>query len=974
NPKWNSLPVTNAITVNRPACSVTSKGILYVTGDAAASSDNDYAGVQLFDLTKEASGTWYKPLNPYNKFQHLPRGHKSIVVQTSAGEEVLFIFGGTDYTFILNLEYSRLENVTETEDAPPPYMDEFALTSSKDNIYIISGRTEESGRNLWGFNIPTRKWFKSQAVVDITVGAQVEYAGKLNDTIYLIDSGQSLMWKWNLESLPEAGPRTYGYAFAQLPGSDVFVTYGGKTGSDVVTDSLDAFNMTEESWIKVNNKTDIPSDQYRDGFAPDQDSFLEPPQTSVTSAGNGTQAAHNRTLDITADVIVGILLIMVVISSFLLYRQMKNKKEEEKLKIVETWGAFRGDTETVSRTDIETGSQEDTLQSYRPLEVETSGHCESYSSSSETISAPDFNTPTALHHTEKLNSTPITPSSHYAEKLNSTPITPSSHHAEKLNPTASTPSSHHTVKLNSTPPTLLSRANEIRKGVTPTVFESPSTSSVSPSAPEGTILFNRYKLKGKPEFDISKSVRYAEDETVGEDVAIKFFSDYDSFENEVTMLKFLRSTSVGALRNVFHVSNAVDWKYAMITDYYLMSLDVFILKKRDDINELNIKVIIHSLAQAINYVHNKGIVHLDIQPGNFVREVGSENKWRLIDFESAKVDGEEDVSSSTLRYAPPELIKASTLRTSIKADTSMDMWSFGCTIYELFAGKPLFISDDETKRALLDASCMQHFEFPSKNVSDVQAQHVLKKLLAINPIKRASIEEILRGAYLTGGADSVQIRNMRAEATEEIINTLHQNTNIVLSSMQEATNKIVNSISDAEDAKVPRLFMLLPGDVSWRIFNPNTWGRKKFVIRILCEGLAANNKEAHFTDHPGYELYHAEQFLAKAGPYLNILANLMKVASFFPTLQFMHGIADKVDITLNSKEYFKNISEFINEFKTDESVARDLAGLQNDPLERIKCAQGPALREFETFLLNNDRLREYGGLNRIIVNDGRCRW
>ncbi|CAG8674170.1 2069_t:CDS:2, partial [Paraglomus occultum] len=192
-----------------------------------------------------------------------------------------------------------------------------------------------------------------------------------------------------------------------MPGSDVFITYGGKTGSDVVIDSLDAFNMTEESWVKqVNNKTDIPNDQYRGGLlAPNQDDpFL------VTSAGNGTQAAHNRTLDIITDVIIGILLIVVVILGFLLYRQMKNKKEEEELKIGETWGAFGNDTETVSRTDIETGSQEDTLPSYRSFEVETSGHCESYSSSSETTSAPDFNTSTALHHTEKLNSTPITPS------------------------------------------------------------------------------------------------------------------------------------------------------------------------------------------------------------------------------------------------------------------------------------------------------------------------------------------------------------------------------------------------------------------------------------------------------------------------------------------------------------------------------------------------------------------------------------
>src|SRR5690348_16061376 len=121
--------------------------------------------------------------------------------------------------------------------------------------------------------------------------------------------------------------------------------------------------MTQQSWVRqVNNKTDIPNDQYRGGLlAPDQDDpYPEPPpQNSVTSAGNGTQLAHNGTIDIITDVIIGILLIVVVILGFLLYRQMKNKKEEEELKIGETCGAFGNDTETVSRTDIETGSRTD---------------------------------------------------------------------------------------------------------------------------------------------------------------------------------------------------------------------------------------------------------------------------------------------------------------------------------------------------------------------------------------------------------------------------------------------------------------------------------------------------------------------------------------------------------------------------------------------------------------------------------------
>ncbi|CAG8496481.1 10309_t:CDS:2 [Paraglomus brasilianum] len=948
DPKWTSLPVAKATKVSRPACSVTSDGILYVTGGADP-SDNKYAGIQSFDLKKSALGFWDTPnTRGLNTSQHLShrRGHKSIVVKTLS-EEVLFIFGGSESNdaFILNVKNSTWEAVHTGPDAPPS-MGAFAITSSKDKIYIIGTPTEESGRNLWAFNIPKRSWFNPHITVDIPMNVHVECAGTLNNTIYLIDSGNSsLMWKWNLADksttrfTPDrtgAGLQTYNYAFAQLPGSDVFITYGGKTGVKA-TDSLAAFNMTQNVWVtQVNNLTNIPNNQdhyYYGLLAPGQeDSFLKPPLPQKITAEYGANLKYSdHTIFICGLLILAVVILVtvvkVIVSRLLLYRRKEYKKKEEELTIVETCGAFGSNTET--------GSQRDSV-TYRPPNFEASDfRCEHYSISSDTVSVPDFQ----ISATSRL-----------------------------------------TVKLNSTPPTPSSIVSELRRHKVTSMTSESSSTSISPSAPEGAIL-DKYKLKGEPAFGVSKSVCYAKDETVNEDVMVKFFSDYDSFDREVMMLKFLRSKFVGALRgDVFHVSDAADWKYAMIMDYYPMSLDNLIVSRTETMDELCVKIVVKSLAQAIQYVHSHGIVHLDIKPGNFVHEVGDVNKWRLIDFEAARVDGEEDVYKSTLRYAPPELINVDALRTSIKADTSMDMWSFGCTIYELYTGSPLFLNDQEATAKLLDAYYTRRFEFPVKKVPDVQAQHVLEKLLVINPLKRASVEEILRGAYLTGGADSAQIYEMQSESTERIINTLNQNTNVVLSNMQEATNMIlsqfdvvVNSISDTRDASVPRLFMLLPGKKPHSVFKPKAWGKNTFVVHILCEGHASDNSKAHFTDHPGYMILNPKPFLAKVGPYLCILATLIGSAvSLFTGLQ----LSDKITANISSGpiDYFRKIGEVIDAIETDGSVTRDLAAVQNDPLNKMISAQGPALREFKAFLSDNDPLREFGGLHRITMSDGRWRW
>jgi len=92
----------------------------------------------------------------------------------------------------------------------------------------------------------------------------------------------------------------------------------------------------------------------------------------------------------------------------------------------------------------------------------------------------------------------------------------------------------------------------------------------------------------------------------------------------------------------------------------------------------------------------------------------------------------------------------------LRASAAMDVWSLGLIAYELFANEPFFAgcSDDVALQVLASPAPL---ELPLARIVDSQAQHLLVKMLAKRPKERASLDAILRHAYLVGGLDTQEI-------------------------------------------------------------------------------------------------------------------------------------------------------------------------------------------------------------------------
>ena len=101
------------------------------------------------------------------------------------------------------------------------------------------------------------------------------------------------------------------------------------------------------------------------------------------------------------------------------------------------------------------------------------------------------------------------------------------------------------------------------------------------------------------------------------------------------------------------------------------------------------------LADVLSYIHEKGIIHKDINPGNIM--ITRESKLKLLDFgissnlysETSEILNVDKIEG-TLVYISPE----QTGHTAYSVSHSSDFYSFGILLYELLAGKPPFDSID----------------------------------------------------------------------------------------------------------------------------------------------------------------------------------------------------------------------------------------------------------------------------------------
>lgn len=318
-----------------------------------------------------------------------------------------------------------------------------------------------------------------------------------------------------------------------------------------------------------------------------------------------------------------------------------------------------------------------------------------------------------------------------------------------------------------------------------------------------TVIFNisaNFKIKkvlGQGSYGI---VCLAEHKPTGRNVAIKRI---DAFVSPLVALRTLREIKLLAkLNNHENIIHLYDLQqpanYDQFNEVYLieeyMPLDLYKVIQTKPLTDDHFQYFTYQILRGLKFIHLANVIHRDLKPSNILVDANCEIK--ICDFGLSRINvmsDEQDDSEKTSGlteyvmtrwYRAPEI----TLTTS-QYSVSVDLWSLGCILAELFTSVPLFPGKDYRHQLVLILELLGNpmnsddgIEFPIStrakeflktlpayeplDLNDIFQNHpnklqkygsvpintmgidLLKKLLVFNPKKRINVEDALNHPYL----------------------------------------------------------------------------------------------------------------------------------------------------------------------------------------------------------------------------------
>jgi len=267
----------------------------------------------------------------------------------------------------------------------------------------------------------------------------------------------------------------------------------------------------------------------------------------------------------------------------------------------------------------------------------------------------------------------------------------------------------------------------------------------------------------------------AKDNVNGNKVAIK--KNKDIFSNitngkrilrEMRLLNHMNHPNIVKVLDIIEPESIDEFNDVYIVLEHMQSDLHKVIYSDNDLSEEHILFITYQMLCALKYMHSANIIHRDLKPGNIL--INADCSIKICDLGLARGVGENDQFLTeyvvTRWYRAPEVVLNAQLY-----DQSIDIWSVGCIMAEMYNKKPLFRGEDyadqlktifrilgspaqeDIEACVTNADALRFIERfgirEGRNWEDIvprasdEIRELMKSFLQFNPSKRMTVDDAL---------------------------------------------------------------------------------------------------------------------------------------------------------------------------------------------------------------------------------------
>ncbi|EGD72658.1 CMGC/DYRK/DYRK1 protein kinase [Salpingoeca rosetta] len=211
---------------------------------------------------------------------------------------------------------------------------------------------------------------------------------------------------------------------------------------------------------------------------------------------------------------------------------------------------------------------------------------------------------------------------------------------------------------------------------------------------EGEVWLDRYVIHGLLGKGSFGQVTQARDRELSRDVAVKIIKNKTAFRRqaqiEIDLLEKIRDADPDDEHHLVRMISTFEHRNHLCIVFELLSFNLYDLIRNTNFRGVSLNLIrkfSRQIVDALDFLASErlSIIHCDLKPENILLKSPKRTAIKIVDFGSSC-----HIGKTMYPYIQSRFYRSPEVLLGLPYDQAIDMWSFGCIMYELHTGDPIF--------------------------------------------------------------------------------------------------------------------------------------------------------------------------------------------------------------------------------------------------------------------------------------------